>query len=197
MNSTSQQSLDTVYENFLDAYGVEGRTAQRFIPGAGNLNADVMIIGEAPGEHEDRYGIPFCGPAGTILDRLITEYLSLTTEDVFKTNVYKFRFPNKDHVPTEYEFKAAHSLLSEEIKVVRPNIIILCGKAASNAIYPGQHFSPLIGKTAKIKRTKFIFTVHPVVMIYNPSLEASIVSHFQTVRNMMDNPSYKTDLTLG
>jgi DNA polymerase len=108
----------------------QGRTQVVF--GAGNPHADVMFVGEAPGFHEDKQGIPFVGQAGKLLDRLLAG-VDLRREDVYIANVLKCRPPgNRDPQPNEIETCEPH--LFRQIEVIEPKVIATLGNFATKLL---------------------------------------------------------------
>lgn len=105
------------------------------VPGIGPTDASIMLIGEAPGEHEDAQGIPFVGRGGELLNKAI-EAVGWQRDELYITNVVKCRPPNNRNV-TQPEVAACFQHLKEEIAVVRPKVIIALGAlAASTLIHP-------------------------------------------------------------
>jgi len=103
------------------------KTRKNAVPGEGNPHAEIMFVGEAPGENEDIEGKPFVGAAGKLLTKLITEVLGLKREDVFITNVVKCRPPqNRD--PTEEEMTACSPYLRMQIDIIKPKLIVTLGR---------------------------------------------------------------------
>jgi DNA polymerase len=108
----------------------QGRTQVVF--GAGNPHADVMFVGEAPGFHEDKQGIPFVGQAGKLLDRLLAG-VELRREDVYIANVLKCRPPgNRDPQPDEIESCEPH--LFRQIELIEPKVIATLGNFATKLL---------------------------------------------------------------
>jgi uracil-DNA glycosylase len=108
----------------------EGRTQVVF--GSGNPDADLMFVGEAPGFHEDRLGVPFVGQAGKLLERLLAG-IGLTRDDVFVANVLKCRPPgNRDPQPDEIEACEAH--LFRQIELIRPRVVATLGNFATKLL---------------------------------------------------------------
>ena len=93
--------------------------------GEGNPDADLVIIGEAPGEDEDAQGRPFVGRAGQLLDRIL-ESGHIEREDVYITNILKYRPPNNRN-PKPDEILASEPLLLEQLKLIRPQVIATLG----------------------------------------------------------------------
>jgi DNA polymerase len=125
----------------LDAYGAatagcarcrlaEGRTQVVF--GSGNPHADLMFVGEAPGFHEDKQGVPFVGQAGKLLERLLAG-VELRREDVYIANVLKCRPPgNRDPQPDEIEACEPH--LFRQIELIEPKVIATLGNFATKLL---------------------------------------------------------------
>jgi len=95
---------------------------------SGSEMARIMVIGEAPGAQEDEQGLPFVGPSGKLLDRMLAE-IQVDREEVYITNVVKCRPPD-NRVPTSQEIEACRPLLGMQIRVVRPEVILTLGKTA-------------------------------------------------------------------
>ncbi len=132
------------------------------VPGVGNPNANLMVIGEAPGADEDKRGEPFVGRAGKLLDKIL-QSIGFTREDVFIANILKSRPPNnRDPQPEEVE---AHlPILLRQITIVRPNLILCVGRVAGNN---------LLGTNTTLKelrQTKFHdFHGIPLMVTYHPA----------------------------
>ena len=109
-----------------------GQTRTNLVFGVGNENADLMFIGEGPGEKEDLQGEPFVGPAGQLLDVML-ELIGLDREKVYIANVVKCRPPrNRDPLPGER--LACRPYLDEQIRTVNPKIIVCLGRIAAEDI---------------------------------------------------------------
>src|SRR5215212_7016306 len=108
----------------------ETRTTVVF--GAGNADADLMFVGEAPGANEDKQGLPFVGQAGKLLDKLLAE-IGMQRGDVFIANVLKCRPPgNRDPQPPEIEACEGH--LMRQIELIRPRVICSLGNFATKLL---------------------------------------------------------------
>ena len=108
----------------------EGRT--RVVFGSGNADADLMFVGEAPGQQEDLQGLPFVGRAGKLLDELIEE-IGLVRADVFVANVLKCRPPgNRDPQPEEIE--SCRPYLHRQVELIEPRLICTLGNFATKLI---------------------------------------------------------------
>ncbi|MBR6327678.1 MAG: uracil-DNA glycosylase [Alphaproteobacteria bacterium] len=107
-------------------------TAKSTVFGDGNKNADVMIIGEAPGADEDRIGLPFVGRSGRLLEKMLAA-IGLKREDVYITNVLPWRPPG-NRTPTDAEIAVCLPFLKRQIELINPKIILLLGGSAANAV---------------------------------------------------------------
>ena len=145
-------------------------TADNLVFGEGNPGADLVIIGEAPGEDEDAQGRPFVGRAGQLLDRIL-ESGHLEREDVYITNILKYRPPNNRN-PKPDEILASEPLLLEQLKLIRPQIIATLGN------FPTQYFAGTKDGITKTRGNWFewrgvrVFPMfHPAYLLRNPSRE--------------------------
>lgn len=109
----------------------EGRS--KIVFGDGNPNADLMFIGEGPGEHEDRQGLPFVGRAGELLTQMIEKGIGLSRSDVYICNIVKCRPPN-NRTPLAPEVSACRPFLDGQIRAVAPKVIVTLGKPAAGLL---------------------------------------------------------------
>jgi len=138
--------------------------------GEGNPDARLMLVGEAPGEEEDRAGRPFVGRAGQLLDRVLAS-VGLDRDDIYITNMVKFRPPGNRN-PRPEEIAASEPVLLEQIRLIRPQIIATLGNV------PTQYF---LGTKDGITRThgkwfewqglRVFPLYHPAYLLRNPSRE--------------------------
>jgi len=108
----------------------EGRTHVVF--GDGAPDADVVIVGEAPGQREDEQGVPFVGPSGKLLDRLLGE-VDLERDDIYIANVVKCR-PPKNRDPRPDEIEACKGFLSEQLRLIDPKVVVTLGNFSSKLL---------------------------------------------------------------
>ena len=109
-----------------------GETRHKLVFGVGNAQAEVMLIGEGPGEQEDLQGVPFVGPAGKLLDDML-EMIDLDRQKVYIANIVKCRPPqNRD--PLNVEQEACRPWLDRQIALVNPKIIVCLGRIAAMAL---------------------------------------------------------------
>jgi uracil-DNA glycosylase len=181
----------------LQAYGAEvagctrcrlaqGRTQVVF--GAGNPHADLMFVGEAPGFHEDKQGLPFVGQAGKLLDKLLLG-IGMSRADVFVANVLKCRPPgNRDPQPDEIE--ACESHLFRQIELIEPKIVATLGNFATKLLsgrplgitrVHGQEQETTIGSRSVLLYPLY----HPAAALYTPAMLKVLESDFARLPELM------------
>ena len=109
-----------------------GETRHNLVFGVGNEQAEVMLIGEGPGEQEDLQGVPFVGPAGKLLDDML-EMIDLDRQKVYIANIVKCR-PPRNRDPLNVEQEACRPWLDRQIALVNPKIIVCLGRIAAMAL---------------------------------------------------------------
>ncbi len=144
------------------------KTRTQTVFGSGNKNADWMIIGEAPGQHEDQQGLPFVGNAGLLLTEMLRA-IGLSREDVFITNILKCRPPNnRDPKPEEAE--SCNEYLLHQCALVKPKIILAVGRIAAQTLLKTEApLSRLRGKVHTLNNTPVIVVYHPAYLLRTPS----------------------------
>ncbi len=162
------------------------------VPGEGNLSADVLLLGEAPGRREDELGRPFVGVAGKLLDNLLSS-INLSRSDVFITNVVKCRPPN-NRDPKEDEIIACSKHTVNILRLVRPKVIVTLGNYAGKFIFEyltkrkWLGISKNRGKIYKLNiehlgAVLVIPTYHPAAALYNPKLRGYLDNDFKLILN--------------
>ncbi len=147
----------------------EGRT--NAVPGEGNLQARLMIIGEGPGAQEDEKGRPFVGRAGTLLEQML-DCIAMTRQEVYIANVVKCR-PPQNRAPREEEAQACLPYLRAQIELVNPEIILLLGATALNFVLdPNLRITQSRGKWFELNGRPAIATFHPAALLRDPSKKA-------------------------
>jgi uracil-DNA glycosylase len=168
--------------NFLEAALVKRtelfKNCINIVVGGGNVNADILFVGEAPGRNEDEQGIPFCGAAGKNLDKLLAN-VGLSLEDVYIANILKCRPPqNRDPLPDE--IRAHTPWLLKQIKDMRPKVVCSLGNYATKFFLAGGNVEKMKeqpgitqvhgnARDIEIEGVKFklIPLFHPAAIIYN------------------------------
>ena len=152
------------------------RTRTKAVPGEGNPNARVMLIGEGPGWHEDQQGRPFVGAAGKFLNELLG-LAGLNREDVFITNVVKCRPPgNRDPLPDE--IAACAPYLERQIAAIDPDVIVTLGRFSMSRWFPGEKISKIHGQPRKDGRRLIVPMYHPAAALHQGALKAVIEEDF-------------------
>ena len=127
------------------------------------MNAKVVLIGEAPGYHEDRLGRPFVGRAGRLLDRLLARG-GFTREEVFITNVIKHRPPD-NRAPMKDEVRACLPYLLQQIKAINPRVIVPLGRFALEVFLQGKPISEIHGEPFKSGNRVIFPLYHPAAAL--------------------------------
>ncbi|MBT3345051.1 MAG: uracil-DNA glycosylase [Gemmatimonadetes bacterium] len=160
-------------------------TRNRFVFGAGNPDADILFVGEAPGADEDRMGEPFVGAAGQLLTKII-QAMGLQREDVFICNVLKCRPPgNRDPEPNEVA--SCEPYLKEQIRLVKPKVICCLGKFASQALLRSQSsLSRMRGQQHEYEGIPLVVTYHPAALLRNAAYKRDAWEDVKWVRRLYD-----------
>ena len=142
------------------------------VPGEGSENADIMLIGEAPGWHEDQQGRPFVGSAGQFLDQLLSS-VNLRRDQVYITNVIKSRPPsNRDPLPSE--ILACRYWLERQIELIRPRMIVTLGRYAMAMFFPGKSISKIHGTAQRRDGIIYYAMYHPAAALHQQNLRRTI-----------------------
>lgn len=165
--------LEQAYEPYRNCQRCAlARQRTRLVFGSGEPDVKLMLIGEAPGYHEDQAGVPFVGNAGQLLDRIL-QAIQLTRRDVFITNVVKCRPPdNRDPLPEECQ--TCFPLLKQQLEIIQPQCILLLGRiAASVLLQTDASIANLRGQVHEAFGAKVVVTYHPAALLRNPELKRS------------------------
>ena len=156
--------------------------------GEGNPQADVMVVGEAPGQEEDRTGRPFVGPAGKLLDLLLLT-AGFPRDDVYICNVLKCRPPNNRN-PLPDEVEHCSSFLQGQIDTIAPRALIAVGKFAAQALLQSEEsIGRLRGQIHDYRGTPLIVTYHPAYLLRSPQATRVAWQDFQLLRQVLDEQS--------
>jgi uracil-DNA glycosylase len=156
----------------------EGR--RKVVFGCGDPAADLMFIGEGPGAEEDRQGLPFVGPAGELLTRIIRA-MELTREQVYIANVVKCRPPgNRDPLPDEVA--ACRPYLEGQIDLVRPRVIVALGRVAAQLLLGNDlPLGRMRGQWFTVRGVDLMVTYHPAALLRNAALKRPTWEDLQMV----------------
>src|SRR3954453_17933514 len=148
--------------------------AANIVPGEGAADADVMIVGEAPGASEDKQGRPFVGRAGKLLDQLLAE-AGLARDAVFITNVVKARPPgNRD--PTRAEVEHWMPLLEQQLALVAPRLVVPLGRHALAHFAPGGKIGHAHGRTITGRGRELFPLYHPAAALRSTKLRETLLA---------------------
>ncbi|MEZ0394508.1 MAG: type-4 uracil-DNA glycosylase [Desulfurococcaceae archaeon] len=162
------------------------------VPGEGNRSAEIMFVGEAPGEAEDETGRPFVGPAGRLLTELMEEF-SIRREEVYITNVVKCRPPG-NREPRDDEIEACYPFLKRQIELVKPRVIVALGRHAARTLMgrAGLYFKSMAsshGRSYDVEingiRVKLFVTYHPASALYNPQMKDVLARDFRLLASLV------------
>ena len=145
------------------------KTRKNVVVGKGNESAQVVIIGEGPGEQEDITGLPFVGRAGKMLDTALSSVDIDPLEDCYITNIVKCRPPN-NRKPSAAESEACMPWLNEQVNLLKPKIIILAGSTAVQSFLGiNEPISKIRGQWIEKDNIKYMPIFHPSYLLRNPS----------------------------
>ena len=147
------------------------KNASKIVFADGNIQSPIMIVGEGPGQKEDELGKPFVGDAGTLLNKML-KAIKIKREKIYITNVVNYRPPN-NRKPEKSEINRYSEYLKEHISIIDPQILILMGSTAMEALFGGnKRISQERGQWKEIiikqKTYKSIITFHPAYLLRQP-----------------------------
>ena len=163
--------------------------AKKMVFSDGDINSQIMIVGEGPGEKEDEVGKPFVGDAGNLLNKMLSA-ININRERVYITNVVNFRPPN-NRKPTSAEINRYSLYLREHILIINPKILIIMGSAAMEALVGNNlKISKDRGKWKEIiiknKTFTSIITFHPAYLLRQPEQKKYSWSDLKEIRKKID-----------
>lgn len=177
-SSTKQQQLADVARDLV-ADGICSElaaSATQLVPGEGSPDAEVMFIGEAPGAQEDAQGRPFVGASGKLLGAML-ESISLSREQVYITNIVKYRPPsNRD--PKPVEIAAMMPYLQRQIDIIQPKLIVFLGRHAMNVFLPELKIGQAHGLVVRQDGNVYLPLYHPAAALYNPGQRQTLFDDF-------------------
>ena len=166
-------------------------TRQTVVFGAGNADADLMFVGEAPGAREDERGLPFVGQAGRLLDQLLQE-IGLQRGDVFIANVLKCRPPgNRDPLPQEID--ACQDYLFRQLDLIRPKVVCSLGNFSTKLLRGDPMGITRLHGREEIRtigpRTLRLYPIfHPAAALYTPRMLETLREDFARLPEMLALP---------
>jgi uracil-DNA glycosylase family 4 len=160
-------------------------TAKNPVPGEGNPNADLMLVGEAPGATEDETGRPFVGQAGQLLEKILGA-IKFSRDDVFIVNVLKHRPPGNRN-PRPEEVSACSPYLVRQIELIRPKVLVALGTFAAQTLLDTKlSIGKLRGQIHRYYGVPLIVTYHPAALLRNPAWKRPTWEDVQLARRILD-----------
>ena len=187
-----KMKIDDVIKDIKDHKSNLQKSAKNLVVYDGNLNAKVMLIGEAPGRDEDQQGIPFVGRAGQLLNKMLLA-INLQREDVYITNVVNWRPPD-NRTPNDEEILEFLPFLQRQIDIVKPKFIFLLGGVAAKAILSTPlALGKLRGKWHEYKSLNLdgsiptIASYHPAFLLRSPQYKKHSWEDLQILQEKLKN----------
>lgn len=200
MTLTRKEQMDQIESALVELtdsplYAYRQKNGYRAVLGEGSLAAQIMLIGEAPGEREAKSGRPFVGASGRLLDELLAS-IGLKREDIYITNVVKDRPPeNRDPTPQEIALYAP--LLRQQIEIIQPRVIATLGRFAMTFVIGFLHadlkqpptITDLHGQVlqgqASYGQVAVVPLFHPAVALYSTQRKGTLVTDFEVLRQFI------------
>ena len=183
-NWRDSKSIGELYDNIHTCLRCPlGTTRKHFVFGSGNINADIMVIGEAPGADEDEQGLPFVGRAGQLLTKII-ESINFKREDIYICNICKCRPPG-NRAPFASEVEACLPYLLKQIELVKPEFILALGATAVGSLTGKKPvMAEARGKITDFHGVKMLITYHPAALLYNPNLKRDVWEDMKLLKKL-------------
>jgi DNA polymerase len=154
------------------------------VPGQGDPHARLMLIGEGPGAEEDLQGLAFVGAAGQLLTRMLAA-INLTREEVFIANTVKCRPPG-NRIPLPEEIAACLPYLREQVRLIRPQVILLLGATALKTVLGTEkRITACRGQWVESKGVHITSTYHPAALLRDPGKKKDAWADLQAVRDRL------------
>lgn len=162
------------------------KTRTNVVFGMGNPQSRVLLIGEGPGQNEDLEGLPFVGRSGQLLDKMLAAVDLDRRENIYIANIVKCRPPqNRDPLPEEQE--ACIHWLREQVRLMRPKIIVCLGRiAAMKIMKPDMKITKEHGVFFEKNGTLMMATLHPAALLRNPNNKPAAFEDFLKLRAKME-----------
>ena len=159
------------------------QTRTNAVPGKGNQNAEIILVGEAPGRNEDKNGEPFVGAAGKKLDAILFD-VGINRDDIYITNIVKCRPPN-NRSPTKNEEESCLNYINEEISIINPKVVCVMGNTAFNTLLEGKEITKNHGNFIEKDGRTYFATFHPAATIYNQKLIDELKKDFKKLAEFL------------
>ena len=176
------------------------KQAKNLVMGDGDLDADIVFIGEAPGKNEDEQGLPFVGAAGKFLNEML-ESAGLKREEVYITNIVKYRPPN-NRDPEPEEKREFWPFLLKQLEIIQPQIIATLGRHSMEYFLPDARISVVHGKPRRIHAMadgrEFEWVImplfHPAAALYNGAMRETLMEDFAKLPSIIKQIKTRDDV---
>lgn len=176
-----QKKLDELKQRIIDDNVTPElkEQATQLVFGDGNPDADIVFIGEAPGKNEDTQGKPFVGAAGRFLNEML-EMIGMKREDIYITNIVKYRPPNnRDPLPEEKT--AFLPSLQSQLEVIQPTLVVTLGRHSLNCFLPDLQISQVHGQPKRYNGMVYLPLFHPAAALYNGGMRQTLIDDFALI----------------
>lgn len=186
MAKHKQAQLDALSDQILADKVCPDLAAQaiQLVFGAGNPDADLVFVGEAPGKNEDIKGEPFVGAAGKFLNEMLAT-INLNRSDIYITNIVKYRPPNnRDPLPEEKT--AFLPYLERQLEIIKPKLIVTLGRHSMESFLPGLKISQVHGQPKRYHGQVFLPLFHPAAALYNGGMRQTLIDDFALIPDILE-----------
>jgi uracil-DNA glycosylase family 4 len=187
MNTTKQRLLDQIAADIVrdNICPDLAKTATNLVPGEGNPDAKVVLIGEAPGKNEDLTGKPFVGASGKFLTQLLASS-GLKREDVFITSIVKYRPPNnRDPLPKEKE--ESWPYMVRQLEVIQPKLVVTLGRHSMGYFIPNATIGQIHGRLVKGEKWDVMPVYHPAAALYSGITRQLVQEDFMKLKEVVNH----------
>ncbi len=178
--SEKQQKLEKLASEAAKCTACElHRSRNKSVFSRGALDAELVFVGEGPGQEEDRVGVPFVGQAGQLLDRMIAA-MGYKRDEVYICNVVKCH-PPQNRTPSSAEAQACERFLSAQLSLVAPKVVVALGKCAAMALNVANETGSWRGEWKSWREIPVMPTYHPAFLLRSPKFKRTVWEDLQNV----------------
>ncbi len=183
---TLPNTLDKLKKQALECHLCQlSKSRTHVVFGEGDVNAELMFVGEAPGAMEDSSGKPFVGRSGELLTKMIENVLPLSRSEVYITNIVKCR-PRNNAEPTPAEAHTCQPYLLKQIELIKPRIIVALGATAYHYLSgDDSNISKVRGTVIQKKGYTLVPTYHPSYLLRNPSAKKDVFEDLKMLKELL------------
>lgn len=184
---TKQARLDQIQQQILQNQVTPelAESATQLVFGSGNPDADIVLIGEAPGKKEDLVGQPFVGASGKLLDEMLSS-IDFDRQDLYITNIVKYR-PLKNRDPSLDEKAEFLPYLESQLEVIQPKLMITLGRHSLNCFLPDLIIGKVHGQLQQFGDRYLLPLFHPAAALYNGGLRQTLIDDFSSIPLILKN----------